>query len=184
MTKVLARAAAGGAIVMVLASLHSCGFGSGTFIANYKQAVRSGFAKFPEAMQMESLFGEGDHFISSPGHGGIRKWYSEVFFGGRYTLTMEVDVKTDADFSRITEIVGSPLFVLTEASRVTTSGNRVTGADFSTDWKFRLDDWKKVVAAKGDFSVIGITITKAKPLQDFDAYVAAEREPRLKVRPE
>jgi hypothetical protein len=153
-------------------------------MGNYNKAVISGFAKFPQAMEMEKLFGEGDHFISSPGPTGTRDWNSVVYFGGRYTLTMQVEVKTDADFGKITDVVGKPLFVLEEARRIIRSpSGTTTGASFSNDWKFGVDDWKKVVDAKGDFGVIGIKTRNDEPLEGFDAYVKAVRAPRIRVRP-
>jgi hypothetical protein len=184
MITIFTRAMTLSVALMLFASVFSCRFGSVGFLENYKRAVKSGFSRFPEAMQMESLFGEGDHFISSPGHDGIRKWNSVVFFGCRYTLTMEVHIKTDPEFSRVTEVVGSPLFILNEATQVTTSPDGSVRTQFSNDWKFGLNDWKKVFDAKGDFSVIGIKTKNDAGIQGFDAYVKGEREPRLRVRPD
>ena len=160
-------------ILFSVMPISSCVPGAG--MGDYNKAVISGFAKFPQAMEMEKLFGEGDHFISSPGPTGTRDWNSEVYFGGRYTLTMQVEVKTDADFAKITDVVGKPLFVLTEARRIVKSPSGTMGADFSNDWKFGIDDWKKVFDAKGDFGVIGIKTRKDEPLEGFDAYVKAMR---------
>ena len=159
-------------ILFSVVPISSCVPGVG--MGDYDKAVRSGFAWFPQALEMEQLFGEGDHFISSPGPTGTRDWNSVVYFGGRYTLTMQVEVKTDADFAKITDVVGKPLFVLTEARRIVKSPGGTMGADFSNDWKFDIDDWKKVFDAKGDFGVIGIKMRKDEPLEGFDGYVKAE----------
>jgi hypothetical protein len=171
------------AVFVTLVCLCSCDEHSTINMEHYRQVVQSGVTKLPEPLQMEALFGKGDHFISSLNRNGTHDWNSEVFFGGRYTLTMQVEVKTDKDFSEVTEVTGRPSFVLTEACRIVVSSNRVAGADFSNDWKFREDDWKKVVDANGDFSVIGIKMKTSEPLDGFDQYVKSVREPRIRVRP-
>jgi hypothetical protein len=154
---------------------------------NYKKAVKSGFKMIPEAMQIEKLFGEADHFISYSGPGVRQDWNTEVFFRGRYTLTMQVDVKTEpagAEFSKVTSVVGEPKFFLHEVSKVTLSPSGSVETDFSKEWKFGLNDWKKLVDANGDFSAIGITIKKDQPVENFPKYVDGERSPRIKVRPD
>lgn len=78
----------------------------------YKLGVQSGFAKIPEALQIEACFGEADHFISSPDKHGNCTWNTEVYFGARYCLTMQVEVKMKDDFSEILKVVSSPQFYI------------------------------------------------------------------------
>jgi hypothetical protein len=151
---------------------------------NYTQAVKSGFKKIPEAMQVERLFGEADHFISYSGPNVKQDWNTVVFFYGRYELTMQVDVKTNAAFSEVTEVVGEPKFYLLEIKEITgadAGGARYNGSAQRT---FGLTDWKKLYDAKGDFSVLGITIHKDRPVDNFDRFVRGVKEPRIRVRPD
>jgi hypothetical protein len=68
---------------------------------------------------MEEQFGTADHFITHFGSRGktTNRWNTEVFFGGRYTLTMQVDVHVDYDKNQI-EVVGEPVFYLVEAESI------------------------------------------------------------------
>ncbi len=151
---------------------------------NYTRAVKSGFSKIPEALQIESLFGEADQYISYNGPYAPQKWNTEAYFSGRYTLSMEVEVETNSAFSEITKVVGEPRFFLWEADQIIIQPNGQPETRFSPGWQFGLSDWKKVVAAKGDLSVIRITIKENQPVQNFDAYIQGERRPRIKVRPD
>jgi hypothetical protein len=162
----------------------SCGRIGPFAMSNYKKAVKSGFKQIPEAMQLETLFGDADHFISYSGSSLPRDWNSEVSFDGRYTLTMQVEVKTNDALSEITEVVDKPKFVLVEASKVILHSNGTTEVNYSGDWKFGLDDWKKVFETKGDFSVIGIKLKQNQPVKDFEGYVNAVRSVRIRVRPD
>jgi len=65
---------------------------------------------------MEALFGEGDHFITHYGFSpGPKQWNTEVFFGGRYTLTLQVDVTIDNQKHLVLTNVTAPKFYLVEA---------------------------------------------------------------------
>jgi len=177
--------------VMIMFSLcfSSCGQPRIFNMKNYTQAVKSGFKKIPEAMQVERLFGEADHFISYSGPHVPQNWYTEVFFYGRYVLTMQVEVKTNSAFSEVTEVVGEPKFYLVEVKEiegVSPDGTGWPGASFNGSGQrtFGLTDWKKIYDAKGDLSVIGITIHKDQPVDNFDFYVRATKAPRIQVRPD
>lgn len=146
----------------------------------YREAVRDGFTKIPQACQVEELFGEADHFISYSGSRDVRQdWNTEVFFLERYSLTMQVEVKVNREFSRITSVVGEPMFYLTEFESIDGST-----AKFGRSHDFTLADWNRVVDADGDLSVIGIAIKKDAPVADFERYVKQYRASRIEVRPD
>ena len=173
-------------VVMFLLSLPSCGHPRSFNPKNYTQAVKSGFEKIPQALQIEQLFGEADHFISYSGPYVPQDWNTEVFFYGRYTLTMQVEVKTNSAFSEITEVVGTPKFFLVEVKELTEvlPDGTPLGARFSNDWRFGVNDWKKIYDAKGDFSVIGITIKKDQPIEGFGSFARGIKKLRFPVRPD
>lgn len=148
----------------------------------YKEAVKSGRRQIPEANQIEELFGESDHFIGYHGDRSIgNDWNTEVHFYGRYALTMQVDVKMPTDFNQVEAVLGEPKFYLIEVGKVRKSDTGQIGANIVNDFKFNLDDWKKVYKAKGDFGVIGLDIKKGQPVKDFDLYVQATRKDRPRV---
>lgn len=149
----------------------------GDFKTNYPKAVVSGYKLIEEAQQMESLFGEVDHFVSSDG-----QWNSEAFFAGRYVLTMQVDVKVSADFDEVLTIRGTPEFHLREVERVRILDDGRVHASFSKNGgTIGLAEWKRVVEAGGDFSMIGIKTTLDQPVKSFEKYVQALRRDRVKV---
>jgi hypothetical protein len=164
---------------MVVLALLGCARGG--FIERYKMGVKSGFRKIPEAKQIEDLLGEADHFISYSGPNVPQEWNTEVHFGGRYELTMQVVVETSFDFSRVTKVKGEPKFYFSEVSRVEHYPNGQWGADFdgSSERQFGRVEWQKIVANKGDFSAIGVKLKRGPPVPDFQRYVDAVRRDRL-----
>ena len=113
------------------------------------------------------------------------QWNTEVYFDGRYCLTMQVIVKVDRQFSKIVEVVGEPKFYLIETESVELlKDGRVAANAGSQQYEFGLSDWNKVVAAKGDLSAIGIHLKRNQAVAHFDRYVQAMRGPRIQVRPD
>lgn len=162
-----------------------CG-GSGFDPVRYKQAVEDGFKKIPQACEIECLVGEADHFISYSGPDVGQDWNTEVYFGGRYCLTMQVDVKVNKDFSRITEVIGEPKFYLSEFTKVDlnadgrTSGS-TEGGESAT---FGVREWNQILKSGGDFSVVAVHIKKNQPVPNFDKFVEAVRRPRIQIHPD
>ena len=56
---------------------------SGFNMERYKNAVKDGFTKIPQACEIENLLGEADHFISYSGPDVRQDWNTEVYFAGR-----------------------------------------------------------------------------------------------------
>jgi hypothetical protein len=152
---------------------------------SYRKTVQSGIKTIRHVDEICRMFPNEptDHFITQFGFDKSVPvmWNTEVFFGGRYTLTYQIYVSVDYSRDRIIKTTSEPKFVLVEASRVFNDTPENIGADFSADYKFAESDWKKVVAAGGDFSVIGIII-KTNPVARFDEYVHAARNGRLEVK--
>ena len=153
----------------------------------YKRAVRSGLAMIPEASQVEDTFGDSDHFISYSGSRELgNTWNTEVFFYGRYVLTMQVKVRMGYSFDKVLEVLGEPQFFLSEVDYVEFDENGQIGVRYKTDgpvstipYPFSLAKWKKVYAANGDFSVIGCKLDKDHPVPHFSDYVYAIRRDRI-----
>ena len=167
-------------IIAALLFLVIVGCIRGSFIERYKRGVKSGFKKIPEAKQIEDLLGEADHFISYSGVGVPQDWNTEVHFGGRYVLTMQVEVETSYDFSKMTKVKGEPKFYFFEVAYVERGPHGTCGATFNVNSErhFGRAEWRKIVAAKGDFSVIGIKLKHGPPVPDFQHYVDCIRRDR------
>jgi hypothetical protein len=152
---------------------------------DYVKTVQDGIKTVPHVGEIRRVFTNDptDNFITQFGFNKKMPvlWNTEVFFGGRYILTYQVYVTVDYSKCRIVETVKQPEFVLTEVSRVFDASPETLGADFSADYKLTERDWKKVAAAHGDFSVIGISI-KTNPVARFDQFVQGVRKDRLEVK--
>ena len=140
-------------------------------------AQRSGCEKIPQVRQIETLFGKGDHFITGGephlmpgGANDICQWSTDVYFAGRYQLTMWVDIEIDRRNSEVSRVVDTLKFRLLEVTRVDmlSDGRPSISYGGSGQREFSAADWKKVVEAKGDFSVIGIQIRNDAPIANFD----------------
>ena len=147
------------------------------------KTTQSGIDSLPWPRQMESLFGEGDHFITHFGfESGPRTWNTVVYFGGRYELALQVEVEINYSKNKVGKVVSSPTFYLWEVgSTIRNSANRVEGANVSKDWKFDEIAWKKLVEAKGDWSAIDIPIKANEPVAGFEDYVKGQRAPVVKI---
>ena len=149
----------------------------------YIQTVQSGIKTLPWPKQIEKLLGESDHFITHYGFDADPKeWNTEVFFGGRYRLTLQVDVEIDYKNHLIKTNVSAPKFYLFEAGAIRRNAKRdVEGVDISGQWIFDQTQWNKLVEAKGDWSVLGIPVKTNSPLPGFEEHVNRARAPRVRI---
>jgi hypothetical protein len=166
-----------------------------------ERAVKSALKFLPAALQIERMFSTSDkkqvfpftdHFFSTYEFNGkdsvLRKTFvTEAYFGGRYQLTMQADIKLDRNDKVITKLWSQPTFVLRELESVETPQGfyHPDVPRWRREDRFDLEAWNKVVAADGDFSVIGITIDTT-PQSKSDAerarsYVHSQRSHRDRV---
>jgi hypothetical protein len=169
-------------IVLVMVALMftidvgGCGAGDG-WERQYVEIHQSARLAIPAAVEMESLYGAADHFITYYGMktSGTNTWNTDVFFGGRYRMQMQVPVRVN--YSKQTLIVdGEPTFYLFEYTEVDLEGAASVGKNF----RFSQDEWEKVCKAKGDLTVIGIVLNP-NPVVNFDKLVEAYRRPRIPI---
>ncbi|MCA9110836.1 MAG: hypothetical protein KDA52_12860 [Planctomycetaceae bacterium] len=148
---------------------------------DYVATHESAAITIPTAVQIEELYGDADHFITEFGFDRKPKlWNTEVFFGGRYTLTMQVKVKVNYSANTIA-MVDEPKFHLIGADTIRVYPDGRTGTRYSGDehW-FSLAEWETVYESGGDYSLIGIAIDPV-PVVNFDLDVANKRRPRVPI---
>jgi hypothetical protein len=154
---------------------------------DYKNTVRDGIKTVPHVQEIKQMFPNAptDHFITQYGFEKDKPvvWNTVVYFGGRYDFSYQVEVMVDYKKNRISKIVSKPKFVLWQVSRIYDASPQTIGAEYNGDYKFEEADWGKVVAAKGDFSLIGIQIVTNSPVPRFEEYVHGERKDRVQVEP-
>ena len=110
-------------------------------------------------------------------------WTTLVYFGGRYELRMQVELETSYDFSEVTKVKGEPNFYFFELPRVHNPPNDGGSYNGNSQRHFGRAEWRRIVAAKGDFSVIGIKLNRGPPIPGFDQYVRALRSDLVRVSP-
>jgi hypothetical protein len=134
---------------------------------------------------MEKLFGKGevDHFIEHFGLGDER-WNSEVFFGGRYRLTMQVEIEVDHS-KHLIHPRGTAAFYLVQYNQVNISKDGRAAADTGLatgldEHYFASDKWDVFYESSGDLAVLGVQENKV-PVPQFDEIVRQFRKDRLPV---
>ena len=80
----------------------------------YRNAVRTGRPLIGPAMEMEKQFPNTEHMLIMYGSKTTaeHEWQSVAFFGGRYVLTMTVNVILSSDGKSIVKTDGEPKFYL------------------------------------------------------------------------
>ena len=96
--------------------------------------------------------------------------FGEVGLSSRYILHFSVSLKLDKTWTKIVEF-GAPEFQLNEVESIEVENSRfhVTYADGSQR-RFGQKEWKLLYKARGDFSVLGISLITDRPVPLFDAY--------------
>ena len=142
------------------------------------RAVRSAGKVLPAAVQIERIIHTKkrpqnllctnhshsfDNFVFTGKDSDFQKTFiTEAYFGDLYQLTMQADVELDRNDKTITRLRGEPTFVLRQFESVEWLDDGYTAkVQWRHEHRFDLDAWSKVVAAGGDFSVIGITIDQS-----------------------
>lgn len=168
--------------IVVIGTAALCGCSQGNTMSNYVQVMQSGIMHLAWPKEMETLFGEGDHFITHYNRSsGPKLWNSVVFFGGRYVLSLQVPVEIDYSSNRVHRTAGSPKFYLNELEMISIDSNGLVSATISRQSVINEDKWSQLVKNRGDWAVIGIKVQTNAPLSEFSKYVQAQRKPRVRI---
>ena len=137
--------------------------------------MENGIVTVPHVSEITAIFSNAptDHFIGqySWDATGPVLWNTQVLFGGRYHLTYQVPVMADYTNCVILAIKGTPGFSIVEISK--TDG---TMSSSERGWELNEAQWEKLVAAKGDFSVLGIQLNTNEAVPNWDSYIKAARK--------
>jgi hypothetical protein len=136
----------------------------------HQEFARNGMSQIEPARQMDELFENCKHSITYTGPEGTSTWNATAYFGGRYSLNMKVPVEIES--STVGRTTGEPRFVLHEVRKITISPSGLVETSFeaSGQLEFGHSDWRKIVAARGDFGAIGYRVKIGPPIANFEAY--------------
>ncbi len=139
--------------------------------------------QIPEAIQMQEAFSQhASHFIANYGQRTSTLWNSEVFFGGRYSLSLVVPIVMDYE-SGEARITGAASFVLLEYGEIKRLSNGNLSGTIGREWKFGSKDWKKICRSADDidFSRAGITLNESG-MDGFEDFVAGKLKDRVPIQ--
>ena len=113
-------------IVLFLISYVAVGCSPRPTQSNYDECIADGMTKLKWANEMNEMFPFCDHFVIHYGIGkGVEKeWQSEAYFGGRFVITMSVQIVLNDHLNGITKVEGSPKFYLREIISIVPDGGR------------------------------------------------------------
>lgn len=122
---------------------------------DYMKSHQSAAETLPYAVEIEQLYPDSiRHFITYFGlRGRPLTWNSEAFFGGKYRLTMQVEVAVDYE-SHVVRAVEEPIFYLSHIASVTKGPNGQYGARFGETIQFDRSGWDSLYSSGGDLSVL------------------------------
>lgn len=154
----------------------------------HDKVVQHGIKTLSFAREVNSLFGPTnvDHFISNFGskvHAPI--WNSVTYFGGRYTLALQVPIAIDYEDCRLIGATGPAVISVNEVVKVelSASGNAqatLKGGIGPNRGELSESEWQRLVKSRGDWSAVNLPIaTNRPPVKNFDEYVRQAREPIL-----
>lgn len=163
-------------LVGAVCAFVSCDIRKQPGMNDYIQTAQSGLQTLTWPKEMESLFGDSDHFITHYGFSpGPKEWHSKVYIYGRYELTLVVDVTIDYNRNKITGATNLPKFYLVRVASLLDNGQNAKGARYDGQWEFGQEQWAQLVKSQGDFASIGIPVETNNPVVGFPEYVKGNR---------
>jgi hypothetical protein len=141
-------------------------------LQGYEQALASGQRDVQVVKEFVALFPKARHRITYyTGQAGRPRWSSTVGLFGRYILRVEFNVTFDAGRTKIVKH-DPPEFRLQELEKVTYDPKaRTEETDWGVDVPFGSKQWRNVVEAKGDLTVLGAKIKRDDPVKGFQEYL-------------
>jgi hypothetical protein len=164
-------------IVVTLLLLAGCGI-SGYSMTSYRSAILSGRALIKPALEIETQFPKTEHMIIMFGATGSdeHEWQTVSFFGGRYELTMTVNVILSSDGTKILKVVGEPTFYLSVCQKILDDGGGATyiGSRYQ---KFGLQKWNEFRDSEFDLKTLD-PAHDGSTLPNFDAFADIVQQSR------
>ena len=159
-------------VCLTVALLFVAGCPSGT---DDTDATTAALKMPPVAQDFEKLFPDSVHSIDHMKHqypdGEYRRgdnWYGKAYLHNRYSIDMRFPFETNEDST--VKILDEPTFFFCELAE---AGINEQGNPWFRHGESRCIDhseWNKLVDAEGDFSVLGLTIIKDSPIENFELW--------------
>jgi len=120
-------------------------------------------------MEMEKQFTKTEHMLIMYGGTGStqHEWQTVSFFGGRYELTMTVDVMLSDDGKTVETVIREPIFYLNVCSKISDSGTCLYQG--SRQQEFGIDKWNQFRDSGFDLKTLDPQYD-GRVLKNFDAF--------------
>jgi hypothetical protein len=143
--------------------------GAGWNMTAYRKAIQSGRKILTEAAEMESQFANTEHMIIMYGEIGSleHEWQTVSFFGGRYELTMSVNVVLSSNGDSVSTNDTGPKFFLTACKKINATGG--ASMDSSRQLEFDVAKWREFKASGFDILLLDPKYD-GSALPDFEEY--------------
>jgi hypothetical protein len=141
--------------------------GDQRLISKQDMIVANVLRQEPSARRFNELFPDSRHFISYvTGHYGPPTWNSATKLYGRYKLQMSASLQIDRQ--QLTATFSSPpTFHLTEVASISRLPDGRDYVTYGGSWELSAEEWQRLVQAKGDFSVLGLSLIRDDPVPGF-----------------
>ena len=141
-------------VAICLFSFGCSGCQSGWGMQEYRAAVRSGRSLIAPALEMEKQFPDTEHMLIMYGSTGSKhEWQTVSFFGGRYVLTMSVDVFLNSNGTSILRVDDNPRFSMSVYRSIEAKGDSAA-VDQSRGNEFSIDKWLEFKESGFDIKVL------------------------------
>lgn len=145
---------------------------------DYRSAVRSGRPLIAQAIEMEKQFPKTEHMLIMYGGTGSaqHEWQTVAFFGGRYELTMTVNVILSSNGKRILRVVGEPMFYLSVCQKIhdDSGGASYIGSRYQ---EFGLQRWNEFRDSEFDVKTLD-PAHDGSTLPNFDTFADIVQQSR------
>ena len=164
-------------IAVIAVSLFCIGCQHGWDTNDYRTAVRSGRSLVAPALEMEKQFPKTEHMIIMYGGTGSARheWQTVAYFGGRYELTMTVDVLLSSDGKTVAKVLDEPKFLLNVCDRITPGGVALYSG--TRNQTFGIGEWTKFRISAYDPKTIDSEYDGSE-LPNFDTFVDGVQQSR------
>ena len=164
-------------VTICLLSFGCSGNRSGWDTKDYRTAVRSGRSLIAPALEMEKQFPKTEHMLIMYGSNRSEKheWQSVAFFGGRYELTLSLNVVLSSDGTKIIKVDEEPKFDLWVCQKMQVSGG--ASYDPSRAQRFGLQKWNEFRDSGFDLKTLDPAYDGSK-LPDFDEFADRVQQSR------
>jgi hypothetical protein len=168
--------------VIALVVLSATGCRKPLSVEDYRLTVASAARAIPEAVEMETLFGDVSHGITHYGRGfpaGTQVWRTEAYLGDRYVVHMQVKVHVNYDDNTV-RVVGDPEFGVVELKTIKFLPGGQGDATSGEGKLFSLAEWRTLYDSGGDLAVLGLH-PNPTPSPGFDRFVGDLKAGQLDI---